>query len=168
MYRTIADFMNDRNGESATTLRVLNAVNPTVLEQRAFDHGRSIRELAWHITTSLVGIVGQAGLKIEGASFADPMPEDFREIIETYEKSSRALVDGVQKEWNDAKLSDDLIMWGMPFTYGGTLGGLVRHEVHHRAQLMTLLRMAGQKVPGVYGPTYEDMAARQVAEPAEA
>lgn len=31
------------------------------------------------------------------------------------------------------------------------------HQIHHRAQLGTYLRLLGQKVPGVYGPSADEM-----------
>ena len=42
---------------------------------------------------------------------------------------------------------------------GKTLGALVTHQIHHRAQLTVVMRLAGLKVPGVYGPAKEEWAA---------
>ena len=33
---------------------------------------------------------------------------------------------------------------------------LVQHEVHHRGQLTVLMRQAGLRPPGIYGPTFDD------------
>jgi uncharacterized damage-inducible protein DinB len=168
MYRTIADFVKDRNEESAATLQVFNAVRPEALDQRAFANGMSVRELAWHITTALGGVLAQAGLVVDAPSYEDPIPDDFNAIIAAYERSSRSLVENVEKEWNDAQLPDDVTMWGMQFTYGRALSGLNHHEIHHRGEMMTLLRLAGLRVPGIYGPTYEEMEEMKKAMPAEA
>ena len=35
-------------------------------------------------------------------------------------------------------------------------GFLFNHIYHHRDELVVLLRATGNKVPGMYGPTYED------------
>lgn len=40
-------------------------------------------------------------------------------------------------------------------------GFLYNHIYHHRGELIVYLRATGNKVPGLYGPTYEDMLARQ-------
>ncbi|MCC7363503.1 MAG: DinB family protein [Dehalococcoidia bacterium] len=37
------------------------------------------------------------------------------------------------------------------------LGGLIEHEVHHRAQLCTLLRQAGVEPPALYGLYEEEL-----------
>lgn len=39
---------------------------------------------------------------------------------------------------------------------GKTLGVLITHQIHHRAQLTIVMRLAGLKVPGVYGPAKEE------------
>ena len=41
---------------------------------------------------------------------------------------------------------------------GLTLAVLVRHQAHHRGQMTVLMRQAGLKVPGVYGPAREEWA----------
>jgi uncharacterized damage-inducible protein DinB len=33
------------------------------------------------------------------------------------------------------------------------------HEIHHRGQMTVLMRQAGLKVPGVYGPSREEWTA---------
>ena len=39
---------------------------------------------------------------------------------------------------------------------GQVLTVLIRHQIHHRAQMTVLIRQAGLKVPGVYGPSREE------------
>lgn len=166
MYRTIADFLNDWKFESAATLRVLNALSPEALDQRAFEKGRSIRETAWHITATHNEMLGHAGLKIDGPSDDKNPPADLATIIATYEKAARSVAEQVEKEWYDAKLGKEVQMYGMTWTYGGTLSAFVHHELHHRAQIITLMRLAGLRVPGIYGPSLEEWT--EMAESAEA
>jgi len=39
------------------------------------------------------------------------------------------------------------------------LVSLITHQAHHRGQMTVLMRQAGLKVPGVYGPAREEWAA---------
>ena len=39
---------------------------------------------------------------------------------------------------------------------GQSLAALVGHQTHHRGQMAPLMRQAGLKVPGVYGPSKEE------------
>jgi len=50
-------------------------------------------------------------------------------------------------------------MYGEKWTRGQSLLALMAHEIHHRAQMTVLMRQAGLKVPGVYGPAREEWAA---------
>jgi uncharacterized damage-inducible protein DinB len=41
---------------------------------------------------------------------------------------------------------------------------VVNHMIHHRAQLGVFLRLLGAKIPGMYGPSADEMPAEQAAE----
>lgn len=47
-------------------------------------------------------------------------------------------------------------MYGEMWKKGKILAILINHQSHHRAQLTVLMRQAGLKVPGVYGPSKEE------------
>ncbi|MCK6259572.1 DinB family protein [Fictibacillus sp. KIGAM418] len=51
-------------------------------------------------------------------------------------------------------------MYGEKWENGLTLYILNCHQIHHRGQMTVLMRLAGLKVPGVYGPSIEEMEAR--------
>jgi uncharacterized damage-inducible protein DinB len=166
MYRTIADFLKDWEFESTSTLKILKALTPEALDQRVNPEGRSLSQLAWHITTSLTELLGEAGLAVEGSSHLLPPPEDINAIIEGYEAGSASLVKAVQKNWSDEKLGDPVTMYGMEWTYGTVLTSLITHQAHHRGQMTVLMRQAGLRVPGIYGPAREDWVTMGMEAPA--
>lgn len=43
---------------------------------------------------------------------------------------------------------------------------LVFHQIHHRGELIVLMRQAGLRVPGLYGPAKEDWATYGIPAPA--
>jgi len=47
-------------------------------------------------------------------------------------------------------------MYGEVWKNGATLFILVTHQAHHRGQMTVLMRQAGLKVIGVYGPAKEE------------
>ena len=49
-------------------------------------------------------------------------------------------------------------MYGQRWTRGFTLHALLEHQIHHRGQMTVLMRQAGLRVPGIYGPAREDWA----------
>ena len=42
------------------------------------------------------------------------------------------------------------------WTKGQALSVLLVHQIHHRGQMTVLMRQAGLKVPGIYGPALEE------------
>lgn len=160
MYRKIEDFERDWAGESENTLKVLRELSDTSLEQRVAPQGRSAGRLAWHIAATIPEMMGTAGLKgLEGPGEHDEVPQSAAEVVDAYERASRSLADAVRSQWSDDELADEIPMYGMMWAKGQTLLILVLHQAHHRGQLTVLMRQAGLKVPGCYGPAAEEWAA---------
>lgn len=166
MYRQLDDFFKDWEFESSSTLKILNALDQGTLDQRVNDVGRSLRQLAWHIATTHGEMLAEAGLTIDAASHILPPPEDLSTIIESYTKGAAAVAAGVRAQWSDEKLTDSVQMYGSTWRYGDVLTALISHEIHHRGQMTVLMRQAGLKVPGVYGPAREEWATMGMEAPA--
>jgi uncharacterized damage-inducible protein DinB len=159
VYRKIADFQADWVRESAGTLKILRALTDASLGQAVTPGGRTLGRIAWHVALTLGEMGGRAGLPVEGPPEDAPQPATAAEIAAAYEKAARSLAAAVGQRWTDAALGDKLEMYGQTWTKAETLAGLVRHEIHHRAQLTVLMRQAGLAVPGVYGPAREEWSA---------
>ncbi|CAI6083188.1 DinB family protein [Cohnella sp. JJ-181] len=165
MYQTIEQFVNDWNQEAALTLKVLEALTDASLKQSVSDtRPRSIGDLGWHVAGAPAGILGSAGLRIEGPDFKRPVPASAAEIAEAYRSMSVAVANAIKAQWADARLSESLLLFGsMNMTYNDVLNLVVRHQIHHRAQMTVLMRQAGVVPPGVYGPNEEEGAAIRAA-----
>lgn len=160
MYRTIDDFLVDWRQESESTAKVLRNLTDASLEQRVSPEGRSIGRLGWHLVVSLAQMAGEAGLPgVEGSKDDDAIPDTAAEIAEAYQAVARSLTEAVLTHWSDDQLPDHIPMYGESWSKGQTLAILVKHEIHHRAQLTVLMRQAGLVVPGCYGPAREEWAA---------
>lgn len=159
MIRSIQDFINSWKYESDATKKVFDYLSQEALLQRVTPEGRTLKDIAWHITVTLTEMPGAAGLSVEGPQHSAPAPASLEEIQRNYAATSEALVKAVEKNWNDEKLSKTLTMYGQDsWTYGMVLRALIDHQIHHRAQMTVLMRQAGLKVPGVYGPSKEEWA----------
>ncbi len=158
MYRTISDFINAWNYEHASTTKIFNALTDASLAQKVTPDGRSLGSMAWHITLTLGEMGRSAGLTFAAPEDHATMPAKSSEIAAIYAATAVALGKAVQEHWNDASLSEEIMMYGEKWTKGGTLSALVSHQIHHRAQMTVLMRQAGLKVPGVYGPSKEEWA----------
>ncbi len=163
MYRRVDDFLNDWAEESKGTLSVLGNLTDGSLNHRVTPEGRSIAKLGWHIAQG-IQMGTEAGLpRILGPREADPVPTTAQAIVEGYAAAAGSLAEMVQQHWTDAQLGDEVPMYGERWAKGRVLSVIVRHEAHHRGQLTVLMRQAGLKVPGVYGPSREEWAAYGMA-----
>jgi uncharacterized damage-inducible protein DinB len=158
MYRSIADFLDDWKNESAATSKLLEALTDASLTQQVTPEGRTLGYLAWHIPLSLVEMANRAGLAVTGPGEDSPEPAQASEIADTYRVSARQLLESIEASWTDASLEEELNMYGETWKKKFILTVLLRHEVHHRGQMTVLMRQAGLKVPGVYGPAREEWA----------
>jgi uncharacterized damage-inducible protein DinB len=159
MFRTIADFTRVWQGESASTCKMMSALTDAALSQRVTPEGRSLGRLAWHIVQTLGEMGGHAGLVVEAASEKTPQPATAAAIAEAYKAGAAAVEKAVTSAWTDGDLPGEVEMYGEKWTRGQSLLALIAHEIHHRAQMTVLMRQAGLKVPGVYGPAREEWAA---------
>jgi uncharacterized damage-inducible protein DinB len=156
MYRSIGDFVLDWKYESDATLKILRTLTDQSLSQRITQDGRSLGFLAWHITLTLGEMGSKMGLDVATAPEDTEQPAHAAEIASAYEVGSRSVLQAVKSSWTDASLEDEVDMYGEKWKRGSALSSLVMHQTHHRAQMTVLMRQAGLKVPGIYGPAKEE------------
>jgi uncharacterized damage-inducible protein DinB len=159
MITTMNDFFTDWKQESAATLKIFNTLSDAALDQKVYKDGRTVYTLAWHIITMIGKMMEQAGLKIDAPPANGVTPHKALKLCEAYEHMSDSLVKGLKKNWTDPMLMEEVPMFGQQWTRSGVLKALIYHQIHHRGQLTVLMRQAGLKVPGVYGPAREEWAA---------
>jgi uncharacterized damage-inducible protein DinB len=85
--------------------------------------------------------------------------------LAAFEAASAAVAAGVAA-WTDATLEVEDDMYGERWPRGLTLQALIVHQAHHRGQMTVLMRQAGLRVPGVYGPSREEWTAYGMPPPA--
>ena len=158
MYYKIEDFLNDWEYEREATLKMLTNLTDESLNQRVTQQGRSLGFLAWHITISIGEMMARTGLKVDAPDENSDAPSSALEIKTTYNAASASLEEEIKCNWKDETLSIEDDMYGQKWKRGVTLGILITHQTHHRGQMTVLMRQAGLKVPGIYGPSYEEWA----------
>lgn len=119
---------------------------------------RTAGRLAWHITTSVIQMAHRTGLMFDAVDENSPVATTAKEIYETYKNVSEKMIAEIKEKWTDETLLIEDDMFGEKWKRGATLGVIITHQIHHRAQLTVVMRLAGLKVPGVYGPAKEEWA----------
>jgi len=156
MFTTIESFKEYWGSESANTSKMMAALTDESLNQQVGGNLRTLGRLAWHIVITIPEMMGRTGLKVVGPAQDAPVPKAASEIGKAYDQVAKSLLEQIASNWKDEtlKVKDD--MYGEQWARSATLGALVVHEVHHRGQMTVLMRQAGLKVPGIYGPSYEE------------
>lgn len=160
MYTKVDQFLKDWNYEADSTVKLMENMTDESLNQKITPDGRSLGFLAWHLIQTMPEMMGQAGLKeIEGPGHDSPVPESAKKIAEEFKKTSDSFLEQLKKNYKDEDLDTEDEMYGEKWKKGLTLLYLMLHHAHHRGQMTVLMRQAGLKVTGVYGPAKEEWAA---------
>lgn len=158
MYHSIAEFVADWQHETAATARVFAVLTDESLAQPVTAEGRTLGRLAWHIVQTLTEMPHTAGLLEADELHHQPVPGEAASIREAYQRLAQQVPGTVTARWTDAQLEEEVPMYGQTWQKRTVLSVLIRHEIHHRGQLTVLMRQAGLRLPGVYGPVREDWA----------
>jgi len=156
MYRTIEDFKKDWSYETGSTLKMFEKLTDESLSQKTYADGRDLGFIAWHIVVSLPEMAGKTGLTVPGPAEDSDRPAEAKKIYEEFRTSAESVLKEVSEKWNDDDLLNTVNMYGEEWTKGYSLWVLIKHQTHHRGQMTVLMRQAGLKFPGVYGPSKEE------------
>lgn len=146
--------------EFQTTLRVFKAYPEDKLDLRPAEKLRTARELAWVLCADELLIKGAIAGNIDFSRRGPAAPATMKEIISSYENIHKENMKQIQtltpeqlkrtikfpvapKKMGDVPAMD--LFWITVFD-----------SVHHRGQFSVYLRMAGGKLPSIYGPTADE------------
>lgn len=158
MYRKIEDFVGAYNVLTEGTLKTFAVLTDDNLDQSVGEGHRSLRELAWHIVVTVPEMMNLCKLALSAVDPHSPPPGTAAEIVDGYQKVTSELREAIGANWTDESLVDTDNMYGENWARGLSLSALIHHEIHHRGQMTVLLRQAGAKLPGLFGPAKEEWA----------
>lgn len=151
--------------ESENTRKLLQSIPQKDLGYRPSDISWTMGELAQHIATIYywyVGALTQDVYDIASDHLERGSPNDIQATLALFEdnvqKAREALStlteEQLSQEWT-MTAGDRVVLGPMPRGIVAR-GFLFNHVYHHRGEMIVYLRATGNKVPGLYGPTYED------------
>jgi uncharacterized damage-inducible protein DinB len=156
VYTTVTELLSEWNEEAALTQAVMDALTDGSLGQEVWPGGRTLGGIAWHIVTSTPEFLSAFGVKIDAAAAPEGVPASAREIAEGWRSVSAASAERMRDQLDDASLGRVQNAFGREMPTGAIVALLVKHHIHHRGQMTILMRQAGVKTPGVYGPAKEE------------
>ncbi|MCX6827175.1 MAG: DinB family protein [candidate division Zixibacteria bacterium] len=158
MITSIKEFTEYWQNHSKATQKLLAALTDQSLSQKVSESDRTLARIAWHIVLTIPEMVERTGLKLNEPAPSASLPRTAQEILKGYNAVAGSLLEQVEKFWDDSTLQIEDNMYGQQWKRGLTLEILIDHEIHHRGQMTVLMRQAGLKVPGLFGPSREEWA----------
>src|SRR5687768_6408376 len=154
-------FVDAFERETATSLKVLKAFPPEQSELRPHEKMKTARELAAMFTMEMAAIDAVVRGTFTFPPKLPPMPQNWKEVVDAFEKTRARTLEGL-RDTTDETLGSGTV----PFMIGPKTPGqwpkmellwfLLLDQIHHRGQLSVYLRMAGGKLPSIYGPTADE------------
>lgn len=166
MFRTTEDFLIFWEAHTHDTERLLEQLTDESLSKSVSQDGRTLGRLAWHIVITIPEMMREAGMPANDPPGTGNVPHQADQLGEQYRAMAGQLASHVRSHLTDADLRKEVRMYGETWTVGKALFALAAHEIHHRGQLTVLMRQAGLKVPGLYGPALEEWSAMGMPAPA--
>ncbi|HSQ59629.1 MAG TPA: DinB family protein [Acidobacteriota bacterium] len=157
----IATFLSVWDHEAESTIRLLESLPDGRYEFRADPKGRSIGEIAWHLS-EIDGCLS-FGVAERRFDLADDLPElkrprELEALAPGYRRVHELAVERIRSLEPEALDEQVTFFDGTPMTIRDVLWvALLHHLIHHRGQLVLLCRLAGGVPPGIYGPNREEM-----------
>ena len=156
-------FLDAYEREHAITMKVLRAFPPDQSELRPHTMCKSARELAWvFVLERGLGKVGLANVFASGnAGGPSPAaPASWDAVLVALEAAHAEFRDTFAS-YTDEQLLEPIKFFGGPKTLIDMprmefAWFLLADQIHHRGQLSIYLRMAGGKVPSIYGPSADE------------
>ncbi len=153
-------FIQNWEHEFNTTMKLLRAYPENQMELKPHERSRSARELAWVFNIEENTLIdGTIKGNIDWANMPKA-PSTLKEILSTLESNHRRNVEKV-RNMNDQDYNSTMKFFVGPgqttdMRKADILWASVRDAIHHRGQFSVYLRMAGGKVPSIYGPSADE------------
>jgi uncharacterized damage-inducible protein DinB len=153
-------FLKTWDREFQTTMKVLKAYPQDKGEFKPHERSRSARELAWNFVLENGFADHALNGKLDFSRRPPEPPARFQDILPALEKAHRELADQV-KGIPEGDLRKTVKFPVAPKTMADlprmdVLWAILMDSIHHRGQFSVYLRMAGGKVPSIYGPSADE------------
>lgn len=153
-------FIQTWEREFQTTLKVLKAYPADKLDLKPAEKSKSARELLFVFANEQHFFSQILDGALDFTSSAPQPPATLEEIVSATEKGNAALVAKI-KAMPDASFDEKVAFPVAPKTMQPVRKMdlswmMLMDSIHHRGQLSVYIRLAGGKVPSIYGPTADE------------
>jgi hypothetical protein len=142
--------------EFATTLRVLKAFPHERIDFRPHERSSDVIQLTSTFVFEMYLLsINIFGDEIDRSVFKTYKPNDMKAVIEDFANQTSEFVSRFEK-MPESDLGKTVKFGGASFRADEFILAMLFDQIHHRGQLSVYVRMAGGKVPSIYGPSADD------------
>lgn len=142
--------------EFATTLKVMRAYPETQMQfaphERSSPAKRLMATFVFEMYLMRSYIFGET---VDRSAFQQYAKETLDELIADFEYETSKVIELIQNS-SESILSKTVEFAGAKFTADRFAMMMLFDQIHHRGQLSVYVRLAGGKVPSIYGPSADD------------
>ena len=142
--------------EFATTLRVMGAYPGDQMHFAPHERSQPAKRLMATFIFEMYLLRSYIlGEKVDRSAFQQYSKETIDELIADFENETNAVIERVQN-LAESDLAKTVQFGGATFTADRFAMMMLFDQIHHRGQLSVYVRLAGGKVPSIYGPSADD------------
>ena len=147
--------MDFRALEFAITMKVLRSYPEDKLDMRPAEKSRTARELIVTFIREEYVCRGAMRGDLRRADSPESMPQDLDDMLEMLKRIHNEVQEMINQA-GDQELSTIIDFYGYQIRAIDALWDELHDQIHHRGQFSVYLRLAGAKVPSIYGPTADE------------
>lgn len=150
------DIISILKKEYSTTVRVLNAYPEGKDDFRPHERSSDTMKLVSTFVFEMYLFGAYLfGDKADPTKFSGYKPENVQVAIADFKKEADDVISRLEK-MEESDLNKTIEFGGKTFTGSEFAMMMIFDQIHHRGQLSVYIRMAGGKVPSIYGPSADD------------
>ena len=139
--------------EFATTLKAMRAFPDNKLDFIPHDRSQTAKRLMSTFIFEMFLISHYVlGENMKREIFQSYSPGDLQTLIDDFEKQTSMVITGLES-LTSSDLDKSIDFAGKKFPSDEFLLMMLFDQIHHRGQLSVYIRLAGGKVPSIYGPS---------------
>ncbi len=151
-----SDLIRILTKETATTLKVMRAFPETQADFAPHERSSTAKKLMKTFVFEMYLAASYVfGDELDRGRFATYDPDTLAEIIEDFRREATQVANRLS-DLSPGDLQKTVEFGGATLTKDDYMLMMIHDQIHHRGQLTVYVRMAGGKVPSVYGPSADD------------
>jgi uncharacterized damage-inducible protein DinB len=147
--------------ELPTTLKIIKAYPDDRLDLKPAEKSKNAKDLIWTMVQDLM--IANLAIKgtIDWQVLSQPAPATLNEIITAFEAEAKKIKSKLKNTKPDKFKKSKVEFFVAPkkmdkIPLGSFWLFILKDQIHHRGQLSVYIRIAGAKLPSIYGPTADE------------